>query len=56
MQNNKNPNKKGRTTLSVDRDVLQKFKNYCRGKGMKLSSKIELFMISEIKNYERHRK
>mgnify|MGYP001573395654 CR=1 FL=1 len=59
MQNHNNkPNKdrKDRTTLSVDKDILQKFKEYCKGKGMKISSKIELFMIDEIKNYDGHKK
>jgi len=41
---------KKRTTISIDRDVLKKFKLYCKEKGMKLSPKIELFMVSELQD------
>lgn len=47
---------KQRTTISIDRDILRQFKEYCKERGMKLSPKIELFMSLEIKNYERKKK
>lgn len=36
-------------TISVDKDVYEKFASYCRDKGMKVSSKINLMMKDVIK-------
>lgn len=47
---------KKRTTISIDQDILNKFKDYCKNQGMKLSPKIELFMASEILAYEKTKK
>lgn len=43
---------KKKTTISIDGDILNKFKVYCRERGMKLSPKVELFMMTELKEYE----
>jgi hypothetical protein len=42
--------KKLKITLSVDRNSFNKFKSYCAGRGMKVSSKIDLMMKREIEN------
>lgn len=36
--------KKIKITLSVDRNIFRKFKEYCGERGMKVSSKVELMM------------
>ena len=48
MSKTKNSNKI-RTTISIDKNVLKKFKEYCKERGMKLSPKIELYMTLVLK-------
>ena len=37
-----------KVTLSLNPDVLSKFKRYCEKRGMKVSSKVELMIKEEI--------
>ena len=46
---------KKKTTISIDEDILNRFKVYCREMGMKLSPKVELFMTTELKEYEKRK-
>lgn len=40
---------KQRMTLSIDEEIYKKFKEYCEQHGMKMSSKVELYMREELK-------
>jgi antitoxin component of RelBE/YafQ-DinJ toxin-antitoxin module len=41
---------KSKITLTIDEDILKKFKKYCNERGMKVSSKIELLIKKVIDN------
>jgi antitoxin component of RelBE/YafQ-DinJ toxin-antitoxin module len=41
---------KERVNISIDKDVWEQFKKYCRTKGMKASSKIELLIKKVLEN------
>ncbi len=43
-------NYKERANFTIDSSLLQRFREYCRKKGMKMSSKIEQFIEKELKN------
>jgi len=43
---------KDKLTLSIDGKVLEKYKKYCEERGMKISSKVEIFMKKELENQE----
>lgn len=47
---------KQRTTISIDKEILRQFKEYCKERGMKLSPKIEIYMAYEIKKNEKQKK
>jgi len=40
---------KQRINLSIEKKIHEKFQAYCKQRGMKVSSKVELFMIEELK-------
>jgi len=40
---------KQKISLTVEKDVYQKFLKYCRERGMKVSSKVELLMLDQMK-------
>ena len=39
---------KVRATFTIDKELLNKFRNHCRKKSINMSSKIESFMKSEL--------
>ena len=43
---------KTRITISVDKNILKKFKNACKDDGTKVSTKIEKFMADYIDKYK----
>ncbi|KHO45619.1 MAG: hypothetical protein QS98_C0009G0028 [archaeon GW2011_AR3] len=40
-------------TMTIDENVLNDFKSYCRQNGMKLSTRVELLMLENVKAPER---
>ena len=38
-----------RVNLSIEKEVYKQFQKYCEQNGMKMSSKVELFMKEELK-------
>ncbi len=44
----KEPNKKMKITLSVNRKIFKEFSKYCEERGMKISPKVEIMMKKEI--------
>lgn len=49
MEKKKKGDKKIKVTLSVDGDSFRNFKEYCKKRGMKVSSKIDLMIKDELK-------
>jgi len=47
VQRKRDEEKKKKITLTIDREVHNRFTNYCRERGMKVSSKVEL-MIKDL--------
>jgi len=43
---------KKRINLTIDKEIYQNFKKYCEKRGMKVSSKIELYMKKELNEYD----
>ena len=43
---------KRKISLTIDGVTYQKFLRYCKERGMKVSSKVELMMLSELKKGE----
>jgi len=41
-------NYKERANFTIDSNLLRKFRKYCREHGMKMSSKIEQYMLKEL--------
>lgn len=41
---------KKRANFTIDADLLRKFRNYCKKKGYKMSTKIEQYIIKELSN------
>ncbi len=44
------PNPKERANFTIDAKLLRQYRAYCRDKGYKMSSRIERFIESELKN------
>lgn len=40
---------KEKITLTVEKDIRKKFAEYCKERGMKVSSKVEILMKEELK-------
>ena len=47
---------KQKVTLSIDREIYRKYKQWCEDNAIMLSKKIELFMRDELKKAERMKK
>jgi hypothetical protein len=43
---------KQKISLTIEKDVYKTFLQYCKERGMKVSSKVELLMIAEMKKKE----
>jgi antitoxin component of RelBE/YafQ-DinJ toxin-antitoxin module len=41
---------KKKISMTIDEDVFESFKNYCKKNGMKISTKVELLMKETVKN------
>ncbi len=41
---------KKKISMTIDDDVFENFKNYCRKNGMKISTKVESMMRETLKN------
>lgn len=41
---------KTKVSMTIDKDVYDQFRNYCKQNGMKVSSKVELLMKETVKN------
>lgn len=44
---------KQRISLTIDKEVYQKFLKYCKERGMKISSKVEVMIKKELKNVKK---
>jgi hypothetical protein len=41
---------KRKVSITIDDEVFRSFRDFCRQNGMKISSKVELFMKDSVKN------
>lgn len=41
---------KKKITITIDEDIFESFKSYCKQHGMKISTKVELLMKDSVKN------
>lgn len=41
---------KTKVSMTIDRDVFEVFKKYCKENGMKISTKVEVLMKETVKN------
>lgn len=39
---------KERITISIDKKIIKKYKDYCKKKGLKVSPQVELFIKSQL--------
>lgn len=41
---------KKKITITIDKDIFEQFKSYCKNNGMKISTKVELLMKDSVKD------